>query len=49
MARHNLQTKDNKIKLLTEYECVNEYGNAVLAAMMFGRKYDAVPQNGDCS
>jgi hypothetical protein len=25
------------------------FGNAVLAAMMAGRKYDVLPQNGDCS
>jgi hypothetical protein len=34
-------------------ECVNVtqevlFGNAVLAALMSGRKYDVIPQNGDC-
>jgi hypothetical protein len=48
----NFQTGNNKIKLLTEYEDVTQkvlYGNAVLAALMSGRKYDVIPQNGDCS
>jgi DUF917 family protein len=47
---HNFQTGKNKIKLLTEYEDVTQkvlFGNAVLAALMSGRKYDVIPQNGD--
>jgi hypothetical protein len=35
-----------------EYEGVTQnvlFGNAVLAAMMRGRKYNVIPQNGDCS
>jgi hypothetical protein len=35
-----------------EYENVTQkvlFGNAVLAALMSGRKYDIIPQNGDCS
>jgi hypothetical protein len=40
-----------KIKLLTEYESVTQkvlFDN-VLDALMFGRKYDVITQNGDCS
>jgi hypothetical protein len=39
---YNIQTENNKIKLLTEYEGVTKkvlFGNAVLAALMSGRKY----------
>jgi hypothetical protein len=39
---YNFQTGNNKIKLLTEYEDVTQnvlFGNAVLAALMSGRKY----------
>jgi hypothetical protein len=46
------QIGNNKISLLTEYENVTKkvlIGNAVSAALMSGRKYDVVPQNGDCS
>jgi hypothetical protein len=49
---YNFQTGSNKIKLLTEYEGVIQkvlFGNAVLAALMSGRKYDVIPKNGDCS
>jgi hypothetical protein len=49
---YNFQTGNNKIKLLTEYEGVTQkllFGNAVLAALMSVRKYDVIPQNGDCS
>jgi hypothetical protein len=47
---YNFQTGNNKIKLLTKYEGVTRkvlFGNAVLAALMYGRKYDVVPQIGD--
>jgi hypothetical protein len=47
---YNFQTRNNKIKLLTEYEGVTQkvlFGNAVLAAFMSGRKYDVIPQIGD--
>jgi hypothetical protein len=47
---YNFQTENNKIKLLKEYEDVTQkvlFGNAVLAALMSGRKYDVIPQNGD--
>jgi hypothetical protein len=47
---YNFQTGNNKIKVLTEYEVVTQkvlFGNAVLAALMSGRKYDVIPQNGD--
>jgi hypothetical protein len=47
---YNFQTGNNKIKLLTEYEDVTQnvlLGNAVLLALMSGRKYDVIPQNGD--
>jgi hypothetical protein len=43
---YNFQTGNNKIKLLTEYESVTQKvlcGNAVLAALMYGRKYDVIP------
>jgi hypothetical protein len=49
---YNFQTGKNKIKLLTEYENVTQkvlFGNAVLAALVSGRKYDVITQNGDCS
>jgi hypothetical protein len=49
---YNFQTGNNKIKLLAEYEGVTQkvlLGNAVLAALMSGRKYDVIPQNGDVS
>jgi uncharacterized protein YaiI (UPF0178 family) len=41
----------NKRKLLTEYENITKrvlFRDAVLAALMCGRKYDVTPQNGDC-
>jgi hypothetical protein len=47
---YNFQTGNNKMKLLTEYESVIQkvlFGNAVLAALMSGRKYDVIPQIGD--
>jgi hypothetical protein len=47
---YNFQTGNTKIKLLTEYEGVTQevlFGNAVLAALMSGRKYDVISQNGD--
>jgi hypothetical protein len=47
---YNFQTGKNKIKLLTEYEGVTQkvlFGNAVLAALMSGRKYDVITQIGD--
>jgi hypothetical protein len=43
---YNFQTGNNKIKLLTECEGVTQKvlcGNAVLAALMSGRKYDVIP------
>jgi hypothetical protein len=49
---YNFQTgKKNKTKLLKEYEIVTQkvlFGNVVLAALMYGRKYDVIPRNGDC-
>jgi hypothetical protein len=50
---YNFQTGNNKIKLLTEYEGEGVtqkvlFGNTVLVALMSGRKYDVIPQNGDC-
>jgi hypothetical protein len=39
---YNFQTGNNKIKLITEYEGITQevlFGNAVLAALMSGRKY----------
>jgi hypothetical protein len=47
---YNFQTRNNKVKLLTEYEGVTQnvfFGNAVLATLMSGRKYDVIPQIGD--
>jgi hypothetical protein len=49
---YNFQTENNKIKPLMEYESVTQtvlLDIAVLAALMSGRKYDVMPQNGDCS
>jgi hypothetical protein len=48
----NFQTGNNKIKLVTEHKSVTQkviFGNAVLAALMSGRKYDVILQNCDCS
>jgi DUF917 family protein len=47
---YNFQTGNNKIKLLMEYEDVTQevsFGNAVLATLMSGRKYNVIPQIGD--
>jgi DUF917 family protein len=47
---YNFQTGNNKIKLLTNYKGVTQkvlFGNAVLVALMSGRKYDVIPQIGD--
>jgi hypothetical protein len=47
---YNFQTRNNRIKLLTEYEGVTQkvlFGNAVLTTLMSGRKYDVIPQIGD--
>jgi DUF917 family protein len=47
---YNFQTGNNKMKMLSEYEGVTQkvlFGNAVLAALMSGRKYDVIPQIGD--
>jgi DUF917 family protein len=47
---YNFKTGNNKIKLLTEYKGVTQkvlFGNAVLAALMSGRKYNIIPQIGD--
>jgi hypothetical protein len=49
---YNFQTGNNRKKLLTEYESVNNkvlFDKAVLAALLSERKYDVIPQNGDCS
>jgi hypothetical protein len=49
---YNFQNRNNKIKLYTDYEIITQkvlFGTAVLAALMSGRKYDVIPQNGDCS
>jgi hypothetical protein len=38
-------------KLHAEYENVTQevlLGDAIFTALIFGRKYDAIPQNGDC-
>jgi hypothetical protein len=49
---YNFQTVKNKIKLLTGDRSVTQKGlfdNAVLAALMSGRKYDLIPHSGNCS
>jgi hypothetical protein len=49
---YNFQTGNNKIKLLTEYESVTRkvlIDSSVLAALVPGRKYYVIPQNGNCS
>jgi hypothetical protein len=46
---HNFQIWNKRIKLLTEYESVTQrllLGNAAVAALMSGRKYDVISQNG---
>jgi hypothetical protein len=46
---YNFQTGKNKRKLLMEYESVTQkvlFGNALLVALMPGRKYDVISQNG---
>jgi hypothetical protein len=43
---YNFEIRNDKIKLLTEYENVTQkvlFDNAVLAALMYGRKYDVIP------
>jgi hypothetical protein len=45
---YNFQIGKNEIKLLKEYESVTQnvlFGNAVLVALMYGRKYGVVNQN----
>jgi hypothetical protein len=47
---YNFKTGNNEIKLLMEYEIVTQkvlFDNAVLTALMYRRKYDVIPQNGD--
>jgi hypothetical protein len=47
-----IKPKANKTKLLVEYVSVTQrvlFGYAILAAMMTGRNYDVISQNGDCS
>jgi hypothetical protein len=49
---YNFQIGKNKLKLLMEHESITQkvlFGKAVLAALISGRKYDVIPQNGDCS
>jgi hypothetical protein len=49
---HNYQTGWNKMKLFMEYEIVAQnvlYDNVLLAALMSGRKYNVIPESGDCS
>jgi hypothetical protein len=49
---YSFQIGNNKIKLLSEYENITQrvlFGNAILAALISGRKYDVILQNGDSS
>jgi hypothetical protein len=49
---YNFQTESNKTKLLMECKNITQnvlFGITILAALMSGRKYDVIPQNGDCS
>jgi hypothetical protein len=49
---YNFQTRNNKIKLLTNHGRVILkvlFRNAVLAALVSRGKYGNIPQNGDCS
>jgi hypothetical protein len=49
---YNFQTGRNKIKLLAEYESVTQnvlFSSVVLTALMSGRIYDVILQNGECS
>jgi hypothetical protein len=48
----NFQTGKNEIKLLADIRKFTRnvlFGNSVLAVLMTWRKYDVIPQNGDCS
>jgi hypothetical protein len=48
---YNFQTGKKKIKLFMEYESVTQnilFAKTVLAALISGRKYDAITQHGDC-
>jgi hypothetical protein len=47
---YNIQAAKKKTACGTE-KCTQifVFGKAVLAALMFGRKYDIIPQNDDCS
>jgi hypothetical protein len=49
---YNFQIANNKIKMLKEYKSVTQRflsGNAVLAALMSGIKYEVIPKNDDCT
>jgi hypothetical protein len=49
---YNFHTRNSKIKQRTEYEGVTRkvlLNNVILTALMSRRKYDIVPQNGNCS
>jgi hypothetical protein len=49
---YNFRIGSNKTKLLMGYKVARKsvlFGNAVLAALMSGTKYDVIPQNGDSS
>jgi transposase len=52
LSFRDLQTEDDRIKLLTEYESVTQevvFGNTVLVALISGMKYDVITQNFGCS
>jgi hypothetical protein len=49
---YNIESENNQIKLLTEYERVIQkdlFGKAVYTALMSGRKYGTISQNGEYS
>jgi prolipoprotein diacylglyceryltransferase len=51
-VEYNSQTDSNRIELLTEYESVTQtvlFISAVLAALISGRIYNVITQNGDSS
>jgi hypothetical protein len=49
---YNFQNENNQMKLFTEYERITQnylFYNALHTALMSGRKYWTIPQNGESS